>query len=38
MKNIIKGKHYTILCHVEDLKIPHVDPDIFSIVPYDIDA
>ena len=37
-EQIVKGKQQTILFHVDDLKMSHVDSDIFSSVLSDIDA
>ena len=37
MKKIVKGKQCTILSHVDDIKMLHVDSDIVSIVLSDID-
>ena len=38
MKNIINNKKFTILQHIDGLKISHVDPDIASSVVAGIDA
>ena len=38
MNNIVKGKQCTILCNVDDLKLLHVDSEIFSSVLAYIDA
>ena len=35
---IFNDKQYTMLCHVDDLNISHVDLDIISRVISDIDA
>ena len=32
---IIDGKQYTIVCHVDDLNISHVDPNVVTTVKYD---
>ena len=38
MKKIVKGKQCTILWHVDDLNMLHVDSEIVSSVLSDIDA
>ena len=38
MKNSVKGKQYTILWHVDGLKMSHLDYDFVSHVLADIDA
>ena len=38
MNKIVNDKPCPILCHVDDLKMSHVDPEIVSIVHSDIDA
>ena len=38
MKKVVKGKQCTILWHVDNLNMLHVDSDTFSSVIYDIDA
>ena len=38
MKKSVNDKQCTILWHVESLQMSHDDPEIFSIVPADIDA
>ena len=38
MNRIIKGKQCTILWHVDDLNMSHVDSDIVSRILSDIDA
>ena len=38
MKNIVKGKQCNILCHFYDLRMLHVDSEIFSSVLADIDT
>ena len=38
MNKTVNGKHFTILCHVDDLKMLHVDSIIFSRLLAYIDA
>ena len=38
MNKIINDKHCTILWHVDNLKMSHVDPDIFYSVLANIDS
>ena len=38
MKKIVKVKQCTILCHVDDLNMSHIDYEIVSSVISDIDA
>ena len=36
MNNLVDGKQFTIILHIDNLKMLHVDFDIFSGVPSDI--